>query len=45
MCDDDDFLPEDNIALVECVCEHEEELHSWSHCKVEGCKCEGHWEE
>ena len=31
--------------FIGCTCEHEPEDHGWGCCEVEGCNCEGGWEE
>lgn len=31
--------------FLDCTCDHEEDEHGWGHCEVEGCTCEGGWEE
>lgn len=31
--------------FVGCTCEHDQDQHSWGHCGVEGCPCEGGWKE
>jgi hypothetical protein len=36
---------EQPIHFADCTCEHEPEKHSWGHCTVDGCDCEGGWEE
>lgn len=42
----DDTMEYDMIIyFVECTCNHDREEHDWDRCQVEGCKCEGHWEE
>jgi len=28
-----------------CTCDHEPDEHGWGECDVEGCDCEGGWEE
>jgi hypothetical protein len=33
------------IYFLDCTCEHEPNEHGWMHCNVEGCECEGHYEE
>ncbi len=35
----------DSITFVGCNCPHDSEEHGWGCCNVEGCKCEGGWEE
>lgn len=45
--DDDEpaFEMEEQTYFVDCTCEHEPEEHGWGRCDVEGCECEGGWEE
>lgn len=43
--EDDWICPEDNATFQDCTCEHEPEQHGWGSCDVEGCPCEGSWEE
>ena len=31
--------------FMDCTCEHSREQHGWRHCEVEGCPCEGGFEE
>lgn len=31
--------------FVDCTCEHTSEEHTWGHCDVDDCPCEGGWEE
>lgn len=31
--------------FLNCTCHHTEEEHGWGECNVEGCECEGGWEE
>lgn len=31
--------------FVDCTCEHYQEDHGWGNCDIEGCPCEGGWEE
>jgi len=40
------------MGLINCTCDHEPEEHGWGEksdcgggCEVEGCDCEGGWEE
>jgi len=28
-----------------CTCDHDQDQHGWGCCLVEGCDCEGGWEE
>jgi hypothetical protein len=42
---DDGEWPEEQTYFVDCTCEHDPEEHGWGHCDVEGCPCEGCWEE
>lgn len=37
--------PEEQINFVDCTCDHDPGDHGWGHCNVEGCPCEGGWEE
>jgi hypothetical protein len=42
----DDEFPEDYpVSFVDCTCDHDAEQHGWGCCDVEGCPCEGGWEE
>lgn len=41
----DDILPEDQVHMEDCTCEHKPEEHGWGECDVEGCPCEGGWTE
>lgn len=43
--DDDWDCPEDHVTFNGCTCDHDPEEHGWSQCEVEGCECEGCWEE
>lgn len=46
MCNEDevdDF--EEYTYFVDCTCEHEPEQHGWGCCEVDGCECQGGWEE
>jgi len=36
---------EQPIYFCDCTCDHDPEEHGWGHCDVEGCDCEGGWEE
>lgn len=46
MEDYDVDLPEDRAhSVMPCICEHEQEQHSWASCEVEGCQCTAHLEE
>ena len=36
---------EESVTFADCTCEHEPGQHGWGHCEVEGCECEGGWEE
>lgn len=36
---------EDYTYFCDCTCEHSQDEHGWGHCNVEGCDCEGGWEE
>lgn len=31
--------------FTDCTCEHEPGEHGWGSCDVDGCLCEGGWEE
>jgi hypothetical protein len=42
---DEDEDDEMITLFVECICEHDSEEHGWTCCEVDGCECEGHWEE
>lgn len=43
--DDDDDDVEYGAYFIGCTCEHEPEDHGWGECEVDGCDCEGGWEE
>ena len=46
MTDDEEIYDrEEQICFVNCSCAHEREQHGWGHCDVDGCPCEGGWEE
>jgi len=46
MNDNDDFDEvEYQSYFVDCTCEHSQDEHGWGCCNVEGCDCEGGWEE
>ena len=36
---------EERTYFIGCTCEHESDEHGWGRCEVEGCPCEGGWEE
>jgi hypothetical protein len=36
---------DESTVLVSCVCDHDPQEHGWLSCEVEGCDCEGNWEE
>ena len=36
---------EEQTYFVGCTCEHDSEQHGWGRCEVDGCPCEGGWEE
>jgi hypothetical protein len=42
-------MNEENIIEAffagECTCEHEEDMHSWGECGLNGCDCKAGWEE
>jgi hypothetical protein len=42
---EDGEFDEEYTYFVGCTCEHPSDLHGWGHCEVEGCDCEGGWEE
>ena len=33
------------VYFVDCTCDHEPDEHTWGECAVEGCDCEGGYEE
>lgn len=41
----DDDYEEYPVYFTGCTCEHERDQHGWGRCEVEGCECEGGWEE
>lgn len=41
---DDEFF-EYEAYFIDCTCDHEPYEHGWMSCEVEGCPCEGHYEE
>jgi hypothetical protein len=41
----DDAEYEEHATFVGCTCEHDTDEHGWGSCNVEGCLCEGGWEE
>lgn len=43
--EDWDDIPEDHVSFVDCTCDHDPDEHGWGSCDVEGCPCEGGWEE
>lgn len=45
MSDDEGEWPEEQVYFTDCTCEHAEDEHGWGSCDVEGCPCEGGWEE
>ena len=42
---EEDDWEEQEAYLVGCTCVHESDEHGWGGCEVEGCDCEGAWEE
>ena len=36
---------EPGVCFVDCTCDHEVEAHGWGSCLIDGCPCEGGWEE
>lgn len=36
---------EEQHTFTGCTCDHDPEEHGWGECNVEGCDCEGGWEE
>jgi len=43
--EDTDDAWEINPTFCDCTCEHDQDDHTWGVCAVEGCPCEGGWEE
>jgi len=43
--DDDSEDFEYSVYFVGCTCDHEEKDHGWGCCDIEGCDCEGGFEE
>ena len=43
--DDDSDEWEEHVIFVGCTCKHDPDEHGWGECDVEGCPCEGGWEE
>lgn len=41
----DDEYEEYPVSFSGCSCDHEPEQHGWGSCNVDGCPCEGGWEE
>jgi hypothetical protein len=42
---EDGELEEEYTYFIGCTCEHPSDQHGYGHCEVEGCDCEGGWEE
>jgi len=38
-------LTEEQSYFCDCTCDHDPDQHGWGQCNVEGCECEGGWEE
>jgi hypothetical protein len=38
--DESDSLPEDQISLEDCTCDHTLDEHDWTSCTL--CDCKGH---
>jgi hypothetical protein len=36
---------ESEVYFCDCTCDHDENEHGWGCCDVDGCDCEGGWEE
>lgn len=47
MIDDDDDCEMGEVGggFCDCTCEHRPEDHGYGACNIEGCECEGGWEE
>ncbi len=46
MNDDDEYVCwKEPVFFVGCTCDHDPNEHSWGECDVEGCGCEGGWQE
>ena len=49
MSDEDDLDDEaewdESASFVDCTCEHDPGEHGWGRCDVDGCLCEGGWQE
>lgn len=43
--DQEDIDQEQRIYFAGCTCEHDKDEHGWGECDVEGCGCQGGWEE
>ena len=33
------------VYFLNCTCKHKKEQHGWGCCEVDGCNCQGGWEE
>ena len=36
---------EESASFRGCTCDHTPDEHGWGECLIEGCPCEGGWEE
>jgi hypothetical protein len=36
---------EERPTFIGCTCKHDRDEHGWGECNIEGCPCEGGWEE
>jgi hypothetical protein len=40
-----DAHDDEPVTFVGCDCDHQPEEHSWGGCMMDGCDCDGAWEE
>lgn len=39
------LLPEDQVHMEDCTCDHPPERHGWMECLEPSCPCRGGWTE
>jgi hypothetical protein len=42
---EENWSGDEQAYFIGCTCEHEQDEHTWGACAVDGCPCEGGWEE
>jgi hypothetical protein len=42
---DEEVEYEEQPWFVGCTCDHDPDEHTWGSCAIDGCPCEGGWEE